>query len=124
MDNQTVKADFIVQKIILITLAVFLGAFVVNLGLYQLSLSDPYVQQVISLNGNQEMGRAMFKMNCAGCHGLQADGQVGPSLRGVSERRSRVSLIEQVISGSTPPMPQFQASPQEMADILSYLETL
>jgi hypothetical protein len=33
-------------------------------------------------------------------------------------------LIQQITSGQTPPMPKFQASPQEMADLLSYLKTL
>ncbi|MCY7276760.1 MAG: cytochrome c, partial [Phormidesmis sp. CAN_BIN44] len=37
---------------------------------------------------------------------------------------SRTRLIDQVISGKTPPMPQFQPSPQEMADVLSYLKSL
>ncbi|RDH51814.1 cytochrome C, partial [Mastigocladus laminosus WC112] len=32
--------------------------------------------------------------------------------------------IHQVISGDTPPMPKFQPSAKEMADLLSYLETL
>jgi mono/diheme cytochrome c family protein len=53
-----------------------------------------------------------------------ADGKVGPSLKNVSTRKSRIGLIEQVISGNTPPMPKFQPSPQEMADLLSYLESL
>jgi hypothetical protein len=33
-------------------------------------------------------------------------------------------LIHQVTSGETPPMPQFQPSAQEMADLLKYLESL
>ncbi|HEY9884533.1 MAG TPA: c-type cytochrome, partial [Thermosynechococcaceae cyanobacterium] len=60
----------------------------------------------------------------AGCHGTEAAGRVGPSLREISNRKSKVSMIHQVISGQTPPMPQFQPSPQEMADLLSYLESL
>ncbi|HEY9708744.1 MAG TPA: cytochrome c, partial [Oculatellaceae cyanobacterium] len=69
-------------------------------------------------------GYAMFQINCAGCHGLQADGRIGPSLQHVSSRKSKGSLIHQVISGETPPMPKFQPNPQEMADLLSYLEKL
>jgi hypothetical protein len=45
-------------------------------------------------------------------------------LLGVSTRKSKASLIKQVVSGETPPMPQFQPGPQEMADLLKYLETL
>jgi mono/diheme cytochrome c family protein len=85
---------------------------------------DPYIHNVLALHGNVTQGNAIFQMNCSGCHGLEANGKVGPSLRAVSTRKSRLALIEQVISGKTPPMPQFQPSPQEMADLLSYLESL
>jgi len=122
--SQTVSDDFTAQKIALIALAIWFMVLLIGLGLHQLSMVDPYVRQVSSLTGNVEMGHAMFQMNCAGCHGLEADGKVGPSLRGVSARKSRIGLIHQVTSGETPPMPQFQASPQEMADLLSYLEQL
>lgn len=85
---------------------------------------NPYIEQVLSLSGNINRGQEMFEVNCAVCHGVEADGNVGPSLHHVSQRKSRVKLIEQVISGNTPPMPKFQPNSQEMADLLSYLETL
>ncbi len=124
MENQTVEANFVFQKVALTALAIWFMVMLLGLGFHQLQMADPYVRQVVSLPGNLELGYKMFQMNCAGCHGVAADGQVGPSLRGVSNRRSRISLIHQVTSGATPPMPKFQASPQEMADLLSYLEQL
>jgi len=105
-------------------LAVVLAIFTSVLGVQLLQISDPYIKSVLSLTGDPMLGHAIFQMNCAGCHGLQAQGRVGPSLDGISKRKSRVSLIDQVISGKTPPMPQFQPSTQEMADLLSYLEKL
>ncbi len=86
--------------------------------------SDPYISNVLLLNGDAQRGHAIFQMNCAGCHGIQADGRVGPSLLGVHARKSKVGIIRQVISGETPPMPQFQPDPKDMADLLSYLESL
>lgn len=91
---------------------------------YLHSPTDPYIKSVLSLSGDPIQGNAIFQMNCAGCHGFEADGNVGPSLQSVSKRKSRYSLIHQVISGDTPPMPQFQPSEKEMADLLSYLEAL
>ncbi|BAU43487.1 Cytochrome c [Leptolyngbya sp. O-77] len=85
---------------------------------------DPYVRSVLALEGNPSQGQVIFQMNCATCHGLTGDGVVGPSLHHVSARKSRIKLIEQVISGKTPPMPQFQPNAQEMADLLEYLESL
>jgi mono/diheme cytochrome c family protein len=86
--------------------------------------ATPYAQKVLALNGDPTLGHAIFQTNCSGCHGLSAQGRVGPNLHAVSKRRSPTSLIEQVTSGNTPPMPQFQPSVQEMADLLSYLKTL
>ena len=66
----------------------------------------------------------MFQANCAVCHGLDGQGNIGPNLEAVRERKTPSRLIEQVISGKTPPMPKFQPKAQDMADLLSYLETL
>ncbi len=85
---------------------------------------DPYTQSVLSLSGDPTQGRSIFVMNCVACHGQWATGKVGPNLHGVSDRKSDAKLIQQVVSGETPPMPQFQPSPQDMADLLSYLKQL
>lgn len=93
-------------------------------GIHSLQHSDPYVQSVLQISGNPDRGRDIFALNCATCHGLDANGEVGPNLSGVSERKSRTALIKQVISGQTPPMPQFQPNEKDMADLLSFLRTL
>jgi len=124
LDNQLSKPEILIQRLTLIVLAVVLAVLLAIFSVHMLHVSDPYVKSVLSLTGDPVRGQAIFQMNCAGCHGLQADGRVGPSLQGVSKRKSRFGLIHQVISGDTPPMPQFQPSAKEMADLLSYLETL
>jgi mono/diheme cytochrome c family protein len=124
LDNQITKPETLMQWIALLALAILL---VIPLGIFGVQMvqnSDPYFTSVLSLTGDSVQGNAIFQINCAGCHGWQADGRVGPSLQGVSKRKSRYQLIRQVISGKTPPMPKFQPSPQEMADLLSFLETL
>ena len=124
MDNQLPKPEILMQRIAAIALAVALAILTAVLAVHLLRISDPYIKTVLSLSGDPALGHAIFNMNCAGCHGLQAEGRVGPSLDSISKHKSKVSLIDQVISGKTPPMPQFQPSAQEMADLLSYLETL
>jgi mono/diheme cytochrome c family protein len=124
LDNQRLHTEKIMPQIALIGIAVLLAITSVIFSLHLLQPSDPYIRSVLSLNGNAVQGHAIFQMNCAVCHGFEADGNVGPSLQGVSKRKSRYGLIHQVISGDTPPMPQFQPSLEEMADLLSYLETL
>lgn len=99
-------------------------ALVITLGIHQIQASDPYIHEVLVLQGEQTRGKAIFQMNCAVCHGIEANGEVGPSLLKVSGRMSKIRLIQQVTSGSTPPMPQFQPEAQDMADLLAYLESL
>jgi len=85
---------------------------------------DQYTQSVLTLSGDPVQGRSIFVMNCVACHGQWANGKVGPNLHGVSDRKSDARLVQQVVSGDTPPMPQFQPNPQDMADLLSYLKQL
>ncbi len=106
--------------LVLVVLTVLAVLFAVR----HVQASAPYIQDVLALNGKMDRGHEIFQMNCAVCHGLEAHGEIGPSLLGVSARKSKVNLIKQVISGNTPPMPQFQPNPQDMADLLEYLETL
>ncbi len=89
-----------------------------------LPISEPYVQEVLSFEGNNTRGEAIFQVNCAGCHGLNGAGNVGPSLLNVTKRKSDSQIIKQVVGGKTPPMPEFQPSTEEMADLLLYLHQL
>jgi mono/diheme cytochrome c family protein len=123
LNNQIaeIELDIPFQRV---ALAVIAGLLFISLTIYGVSqwqASDPYTRSVLSLEGQRENGQEIFQMNCAGCHGIQADGLVGPTLHGVATRRTSASLIQQVTSGKTPPMPQFQPKPQEMADLLAYL---
>jgi mono/diheme cytochrome c family protein len=124
VDNQLVQANIWAQRLILAVALLALLVGISILGNYWHQISDPYIREVLSLNGDTAQGHAIFQINCVGCHGLQAYDNVGPSLQNVSKRKSKVEIIYQVVSGITPPMPKFQPNPQEMADLLSYLEQL
>lgn len=89
-----------------------------------LPFTDPYVRSVRAAVGDAARGEQIYLMNCAGCHGVEGKGEVGPTLVQISRRRSQPQLIHQIVSGETPPMPKFQAQPQDMADLLSYLKKL
>jgi mono/diheme cytochrome c family protein len=89
-----------------------------------INTTDAYTDAVLKIEGNPTKGRSIFVMNCVACHGQWADGKVGPSLRNISEKLSKPRIIHQVVSGKTPPMPQFQPTEAEMADLLSYLNQL
>ena len=101
-----------------------LACAVLALVLLPASRSDPYTQATLELSGSVEDGGRLFRLNCAGCHGLAAQGLVGPNLHGVDRRKNDRQLIQQVVSGRTPPMPRFQPEPQAMADLLAFLHSL
>lgn len=121
MDNQIVQSHAWLNRLALTIMGIMLVVCVGFLGFYGQKASDPYAHKVLSLEGDIQNGLAIFQINCAGCHNLQADRNVGPRLENVAKRKSQRNIITQVISGRTPPMPKFQPSEQEMADLLSYL---
>jgi mono/diheme cytochrome c family protein len=123
LDKQITETGSSPQRTALTLLAVA-AILLLMVAALHLRRPAPYVREVLSMTGNPTQGQTIFQLNCAGCHGLSADGLVGPSLHHVSSRKSPGRIIHQVISGDTPPMPQFQPSTQEMADLLDYLESL
>jgi mono/diheme cytochrome c family protein len=124
LDNQLIKPETLIQQILIFIIVMLIALPLVLFGIEMVKASDPYVKSVLSYQGNPVQGKAIFQINCAGCHGLQGNGLVGPTLHDISKYKSRYGLIHQVTSGDTPPMPKFQPSVQEMADLLSYLESL
>lgn len=121
IDNQSNR---LVVQFALAATTIFLCVVLVIWGIHRVQVSDPYVHDVLASTGNLERGQQLFWQNCATCHGPKGTGEVGPDLQHVSERKSQVALIKQVISGKTPPMPQFQPNTQDMADLLIFLESL
>ena len=85
---------------------------------------DPFVIETLSIHGEALSGSKLFKINCVGCHGISAQGFVGPDLHEVTQEMSDKKIINQVIRGLTPPMPSFEIEPQSMADLLEYMHSL
>lgn len=124
MDNQLIKSSLKLQRLLIIVTILVLALSVGILGIYWQQNSDPYIKEVLSLEGNVARGHDIFQINCAGCHASQTEESVGPSLKNVSKRKSDSDIIKQVTSGRTPPMPKFLPTSQEMADLLDYLKQL
>ncbi|MEM9150416.1 MAG: cytochrome c, partial [Cyanobacteria bacterium P01_F01_bin.3] len=81
-------AGYSIQRVLLMIAGLVLLLCLSLWGMYSLRPSDPYIQSVLQLTGDADRGREIFQLNCATCHGLDADGEVGPNLRDVSERKS------------------------------------
>ena len=85
---------------------------------------DPFITETLSIQGEALSGSKLFKINCVGCHGISAQGFVGPDLHDATKVMSDEKIIKQVIQGLTPPMPSFEIEPQSMADLLEYMHSL
>ncbi len=85
---------------------------------------DPFITETLSIQGEALSGSKLFKINCVGCHGISAQGFVGPDLHEATKELSDQKIINQVIRGLTPPMPSFEIEPQSMADLLAYMHSL
>jgi len=85
---------------------------------------DPFITKTLSIQGEALSGSKLFKINCVGCHGISAQGFVGPDLHGATQEMSDKKIINQVIRGLTPPMPSFEIEPESMADLLAYMHSL
>ena len=118
------KDNRLLVQFVLAATTILLCVVLVVWGIHRVQVSDPYVHDVLASTGHLERGQQLFWQNCATCHGVNGTGEVGPDLQHVSERKSQVALIKQVIGGRTPPMPQFQPNTQDMADLLVFLESL
>ena len=85
---------------------------------------DPFIEETLSKEGSITKGSRIFRMNCVGCHGIKAQGLVGPDLHDSTDQLSNKKIINQVTKGLTPPMPSFEIDSQSMADLLSYMHSL
>lgn len=123
VDNQPAQFILVARRMVGAAIAIAL-VVLIGTAIAYLLRPGPYVREVLSLSSNPERGQAIYQINCAGCHGRHADGNVGPSLHALHQRKSKAAIIRQVTGGNTPPMPKFHPNPQDMSDLLGYLEQL
>ena len=99
-------------------------AFIILLWTIGSFKQDPFITETLSIQGEALSGSKLFKINCVGCHGISAQGFVGPDLHEATQEMSDKKIVNQVIRGLTPPMPSFEIDPQSMADLLAYMHSL
>ena len=99
-------------------------AFIILLWTIGSFKQDPFITETLSIQGEALSGSKLFKINCVGCHGISAQGFVGPDLHEVTQEMSDKNIVNQVIRGLTPPMPSFEIDPESMADLLAYMHSL
>ena len=118
--NQNQKISF--WRIFLLSIATLASLILLwEIGNFK---QDPFITKTLSIQGEALTGSKLFKINCVGCHGISAQGFVGPDLHEATKELSDQKIINQVIRGLTPPMPSFEIEPESMADLLAYMHSL
>jgi len=77
----------------------------------------------VSLNDTLISGQALFRMNCAGCHGLNREGNppTFPSLINIKQKMSKEQIRTQIKNGKGLMPPHTNLSDKEINAIIAYL---
>jgi cytochrome c oxidase cbb3-type subunit III len=70
------------------------------------------------------MGKQLFGGNCAGCHGFDGGGQLGPSLKGVAQRKGDAGVFGVIRGGQGGMPPQMSLNDQRAWQVVAYVRTL
>ena len=74
-----------------------------------------------SSDGDPVRGATIFAASCAGCHGADATGGVGPALRGSGLSAAEVSAV---VASGRGAMPAGIVSGQDAADVAAHVASL
>lgn len=75
----------------------------------------------VPVAGDPQRGKAVFAATCAGCHGADASGGVGPALAGSGLTASEVVAV---VAAGRGVMPAGLVEGQDAADVASYVASL
>jgi mono/diheme cytochrome c family protein len=98
------------------------GAIVVAVfALAQAEIFAPSAPAGEAVGGDVERGAGVFRTECAGCHGAQAEGGVGPALR---ETGLDATTVGAVVEQGRGVMPAGIVDGQEQADVVAYVVSI
>ncbi len=87
----------------------------------------PDLREISAAKGDPRIGRALFRGNCALCHGKKGEGGIGTSLRtpGFLELASDRHIIHTIVNGRpNTGMPSWRKlSAQQVSDILAFIRS-
>jgi cytochrome c oxidase cbb3-type subunit III len=69
-------------------------------------------------------GKQIFAAQCAGCHGFDGSGQLGPNLHGVGARRGDAGIFSVVRNGTGAMPPVMSLNDQRVWQVVGFVRTL
>ncbi|HKV04681.1 MAG TPA: c-type cytochrome [Candidatus Acidoferrales bacterium] len=70
------------------------------------------------------MGKQLFAAQCAGCHGFDGSGQLGPNLHGVAQRKGDAGVFAVIRNGTGGMPPIMSLNDQRAWQVVGYVRTL
>jgi cytochrome c oxidase cbb3-type subunit III len=70
------------------------------------------------------MGKQLFAANCAGCHGFDGGGQLGPDLHGVAQRKGDAGVFGIIRNGQGGMPPQMSLNDKRAWQVVAFVRTL
>jgi cytochrome c551 len=90
-------------------------------GLAQWHPFTPETAPAAEAGGDVTRGETVFSVNCAGCHGTDASGGIGPALGGTGLTATEVASI---VAEGRGVMPAGLVEGQDAADVAAYVASL
>ena len=109
-------------RLVVVPLLLFAAFAGTAFALAKLHLAKPGLPKSGTVElGDPYRGETVFQQNCAACHGKNAEGGVGPRLRGDTISLAAAKAQIENPRGTMPP--KLVSGPQER-DVLAYLATI
>jgi cytochrome c550 len=109
------------RRIVLLPLLLFVLVSATAFTLAKLHLAKPEQSAAPVKLGDSSRGQVIFRQSCSGCHGMKAEGGVGPPLAGA---RLTIAAAKAQIDNGGGVMPARLVTGEREDDVLAYLATI
>ena len=117
----TPKSGWPLRRIVALPLLLLVIVTATVFTLAKLHLAKPEASAAPAKLGDAARGQTIFKQTCGGCHGMKAEGGVGPRLAGA---QITVETAKAQIDNGGGIMPAGLVSGSREDDVLAYLESI
>jgi len=87
---------------------------------FLLACGGDRTEDILALTGDADAGASVYTSECAGCHGADGEGGVGPAMTTVVPAHTDAQFVDVVLVGVGEMPAHDYMDDQEIADVLAY----